>query len=69
LRRTQRNPGHGLGHAYGAARAIAAQASGSRLRRALILLGLVLLIVHCRPWSYTLFADAREWHGRSHDAR
>jgi hypothetical protein len=53
------------------------QMPGGRARRALTLLGLIVLIVHCRPWSYRLFEDAPDntpnakeegRHGRDRDA-
>ena len=59
----------GLGRACGTAATIAAQAGGSRLHRVLLLLGLLLLIVHCRPWSYTAFGAAEERHATQHDPR
>jgi hypothetical protein len=51
------------------AHAIATGTPGSRVRRALIFAGLLLLIVHCRPWSYSLFADAREWQAPARSPR
>jgi hypothetical protein len=67
LRRAQTDPARGFGSACREASAIAARAPGTRVRRALLLLGLVLMIVHGRPWSYTLFdapQDVRR-HGGS----
>jgi hypothetical protein len=39
---------------------MASQLPGSYSRRILILLGLIVLIIHCRPWSYVLFEPASE---------
>ncbi len=39
---------------------MASQLPGSYSRRILILLGLIVLIIHCRPWSYALFEQACE---------
>jgi hypothetical protein len=39
---------------------MASQMPGTRIRKTLILLGLIVLIIHCRPWSYALFEPASE---------
>jgi hypothetical protein len=58
--RTQGKHGRGLWRACLAASAMASQMPGGRIRQTLILLALLVLIVHCRPWSYTWFADLTE---------
>jgi hypothetical protein len=35
-------------------------APAGRLKRAMVRLGILLLIIHCRPWSYTLFEGQSE---------
>jgi hypothetical protein len=37
---------------------MASQLPGTRTRKTLTQLGLIVLIIHCRPWSYALFEQA-----------
>jgi hypothetical protein len=39
---------------------MASRMPGSRIRKTLTLLGLIVLIIHCRPWSYALFEPVPE---------
>jgi hypothetical protein len=57
---TQGNAGCGLVRACLTASGMASQMPGSRTRRTLTLLGLIVLIIHCRPWSYALFEQLPE---------
>jgi hypothetical protein len=60
MKRAQRRAGCGLVRACLTASGMASQMPGSRMRRTLTLLGLIVLIIHCRPWSYAWFEQASE---------
>jgi hypothetical protein len=60
MKRTQGRTGCGLVRACLTASGMASQMPGSQLRKTLTLLGLIVLIIHCRPWSYMLFEPACE---------
>jgi hypothetical protein len=55
MERTQGTTGCGLVRACVTACGMASQLPGSRTRRTLTQLGLIVLIIHCRPCSYAWF--------------
>jgi hypothetical protein len=60
MTRTQGRTGCGLVRTCLAVSEMASQTPGSRTRRTLTLLGFIVLILHCRPWSYAWFHQASE---------
>lgn len=69
MKRTQGRTGCGLVRACLTACGMASQMPGSRMKKTLTLLGLIVLIIHCRPWSYALFEQVSEGEHDAEDAR